>query len=232
MEVRAGELVSLIGPSGCGKSTLLNIVAGLDPPSSGRILIDGEVRADLLGSVGYMPQQDLLMPWRTVLDNTILGLEMSGVGRREARERAREQFPRFGLAGFEDAWPSQISGGMRKRAALLRTFLPGNDLVLLDEPFVALDALTRQAMQQWLLDIWQEQGSTLLFVTHDVEEALFLSDHVYVMSGRPGRVELRLDVGIPRPRRLEETTLDPGFIEMKRQLMEPLRAAAQGDQAP
>jgi ABC-type nitrate/sulfonate/bicarbonate transport system ATPase subunit len=227
MEVGAGELVSIVGPSGCGKSTLLNIVAGLDPPSSGRILLEGRERHELLGSVGYMPQQDLLMPWRTVLDNTILGLEMAGVGRREARDRARAQIARFGLAGFEDAWPSQISGGMRQRAALLRTFLPGNDLVLLDEPFVALDALTRQAMQQWLLDIWQEQGSTILFVTHDVEEALFLSDRVYVMSGRPGRMELSLEVDMARPRRLEQTTLDPHFIEMKRRLMEPLRAAAE-----
>lgn len=226
MEIGAGEFVSVVGPSGCGKSTLFNMVAGLDHPSSGRILLGGESCTDLLGHVGYMPQQDLLMPWRNVLDNTILGLEMSGVSRKEARERARAQFGRFGLAGFEEVWPSQISGGMRQRAALLRTFLTGNQVMLLDEPFGALDALTRQAMQQWLLDIWQEQGSTILFVTHDVEEALFLSDRVYVMSGRPGRVELCLDVNMPRPRELEKTTLDPEFIEMKRQLLEPLRAAA------
>lgn len=226
MEIGRGEFVSLVGPSGCGKSTLFNMVAGLDRPSSGEILLEGRPEPELLGRVGYMPQQDCLMPWRSVLDNTILGLEMSGVGRREARERARSEFRRFGLAGFEDVWPSQISGGMRQRAALLRTFLTGNEVMLLDEPFGALDALTRQTMQQWLLDIWQERGSTILFVTHDVEEALFLSDRVYVMSGRPGRVELCLEVAMPRPRELEATTLDPAFIEMKRRLLEPLRAAA------
>ena len=133
-----------------------------------------------------MPQADLLMPWRTVLDNAALGLQLNGVGRREAREQALEEFPRFGLSGFERVWPSQISGGMRQRAALLRTFLAGREVMLLDEPFGALDALTRQEMQQWLLQIWQQDRKTILFVTHDVEEALFLSDRVYVMSGRPG----------------------------------------------
>ncbi len=137
-----------------------------------------------------MPQKDLLMPWRTVLDNVALGLEMDGVPRREARERARAELPRFGLTGFERRWPGNLSGGMRQRAALLRTFLAGRDVMLLDEPLGALDSLTRQAMREWLLDVWQADRKSILFVTHDVEEAVYLSDRVYVMSGRPGRMEV------------------------------------------
>jgi len=232
MTIDPGEFVSIVGPSGCGKSTLFNLLAGLDRPSGGSILLDGRPAVNLLGEIGYMPQADLLMPWRTVLDNTVLGLQLNGVKRREARERALEEFPRFGLAGFEDVWPSQISGGMRQRAALLRTFLAGREVMLLDEPFGALDALTRQEMQQWLLRIWQEDRKTILFVTHDVEEALFLSDRVYVMSGRPGRIELCVDVALERPRELERTTTAPEFAELKLKLIEPLRrasAAAHGE---
>jgi ABC-type nitrate/sulfonate/bicarbonate transport system ATPase subunit len=226
MDVGAGEFVSIVGPSGCGKSTLFNLLAGLDRPSEGKILLDGRPTDQLLGEIGYMPQADLLMPWRTVLDNTALGLQLSGVKRSEARKQALAEFPRFGLEGFERAWPSQISGGMRQRAALLRTFLAGREVMLLDEPFGALDALTRQAMQQWLMKIWQDDRKTILFVTHDVEEAVFLSDRVYVMSGRPGRIELTLEVDLPRPRVIETTLLDPKFIEMKAKLLEPLRDAA------
>ena len=225
MTVAAGEFVSIVGPSGCGKSTLFNLLAGLDPPSAGRILLDGRP-ADLLGAIGYMPQADLLMPWRTVLDNAALGLELDGLGRREARERAREELPRFGLAGFEDAWPSQVSGGMRQRAALLRTFLAGHDVMLLDEPFGALDALTREELQEWLLRIWQQDRKTILFVTHDVEEALFLSDRVYVMSARPGRIGLCEEVGLDRPRTRELVATDPRFAELKLKLIERLRQEA------
>lgn len=229
LAVGTGEFVCIVGPSGCGKSTLFNVLAGLDRPSSGEILLDDRRSDRLLGEIGYMPQNDLLMPWRNVLDNTTLGLEMNGVSRREARERARAELPRFGLDGFEDQWPSRCSGGMRQRAALLRTFLAGRDVMLLDEPFGALDALTRQVMQEWLLGVWQQDRKTILFVTHDVEEALFLSDRVYVMSGRPGRIILSLEVDLPRPRRLEETTTDERFVQLKARLLEPLRqeAAAQ-----
>ncbi|HET6831302.1 MAG TPA: ABC transporter ATP-binding protein [Solirubrobacterales bacterium] len=226
MAVGPAEFVSIIGPSGCGKTTLLDLLAGLDRPSAGRILLDGRPAESLLGEIGYMPQADLLMPWRTVLDNTALGLELNGVARREARERALGELPRFGLAGFERAWPSQISGGMRRRAALLRTFLAGREVTLLDEPFGGLDALTRQDLQQWLLRVWQEDCKTIVFVTHDVEEALLLSDRVYVMSGRPGRVELCVDVELERPRELERTTGSAGFAELKRKLIEPLRRAS------
>jgi ABC-type nitrate/sulfonate/bicarbonate transport system ATPase subunit len=224
LSVGDAEFVSLVGPSGCGKSTLFSILAGLLTPTRGRVLLDGAEHRSLLGRVGFMPQRDLLMPWRSVLDNVIVGLEGTGVRRREARRRAVADFPRFGLSGFEERWPGEISGGMRQRAALLRTFLAGREVLLLDEPFGALDALTRQGMQAWLLEVWDADRKTILFVTHDVEEAVLLSDRVYVMSGRPGRIELCLDVDLPRPRGLD-TLAEPRFLELKRRLLEPLREA-------
>jgi ABC-type nitrate/sulfonate/bicarbonate transport system ATPase subunit len=232
LKVGSGEFVSIVGPSGCGKSTLFNILAGLLRPSSGRVLLDGSEPASLLGLVGYMPQKDLLMPWRSVLDNVTLGLELAGLSRARAREQARTELGRFGLAGFEKRWPASLSGGMRQRAALLRTFLAGREVMLLDEPFGALDALTRQAMQVWLLEIWQADRKTILFVTHDVREAIYLSDRVYVMSGRPGRMMLCVDVALPRPRPLE-SVLDPRFLELEQRLLVPLREEArhQLDQA-
>ena len=231
LEVGSGEFVSIVGPSGCGKSTLLSILAGLVPPTRGRVLVDGRQPDRLLGSVGYMPQRDLLMPWRTVLRNATLPLEITGVSAREAREAALRELPRFGLAGFEDRRPASLSGGMRQRAALLRTFLAGRELVLLDEPFGALDALTRQSMQAWLLRIWQTDRKTILLVTHDVEEAVYLSDRVYVMSGRPGRMLDLVGIEIPRPRGLE-VALSPEFLAIRRRLLEPLRLAGVGEELP
>jgi ABC-type nitrate/sulfonate/bicarbonate transport system ATPase subunit len=221
IEAAEGQFVSIVGPSGCGKSTLFNILAGLIEPTSGQVYLNDLPAGELLGTFGYMPQKDLLMPWRSVLDNTTLGLEIGGVPRRTARKRALQDFPRFGLTGFENGWPASLSGGMRQRAALLRTFLAGREVMLLDEPFGALDALTRQEMQAWLLEIWHADRKTIVFVTHDVEEAIFLSDRVYVLSGRPGRVVLQVDIDIERPRPLSLTTTSR-FIELKRQLLEPL----------
>ncbi|HMT05578.1 MAG: ABC transporter ATP-binding protein [Solirubrobacterales bacterium] len=227
IEIGAGEFVSIVGPSGCGKSTLFNIIAGLIRPSGGKVLLDGRQPDELLGSVGYMPQRDCLMPWRTVLDNTTLGLELNGVRKKEAHKQALAEFERFGLSGFEKHWPAKLSGGMKQRAALLRTFLAGRDVMLLDEPFGALDALTRANMQQWLLDVWQEDRKTILFVTHDVEEAIYLSDRVYVMSGRPGRVSLDIEVSLSRPRK-PEITMSPEFLLLKQKLLRPLEEAAAG----
>jgi len=227
LTIEEGEFVSIIGPSGCGKSTLFNILAGLDRPTEGEILMEGCPRspADLLGHVGYMPQRDLLMPWRTVLDNTTLPLEIQGIDRTEARRRALALFPEFGLSHFEHRWPREISGGMRQRAALLRTFLAGRDLLLLDEPFGALDSLSRAGMQQWLLSVWEAHRKTILFVTHDIDEALFLSDRVYVMSARPGKILDQVIVDSARPRSYELTTTSQ-HVERKERLLELLRPDA------
>jgi ABC-type nitrate/sulfonate/bicarbonate transport system ATPase subunit len=226
IELGEGEFCSIVGPSGCGKSTLLAILAGLITPSSGSVLLDGEVPAGgLLGRIGYMPQRDLLMQWRTTLENASVGLELAGVPREQAHERARAQIGRFGLAGFEHSRPSALSGGMRQRAALLRTFLAGREVLLLDEPFGSLDALTREAMQEWLLGVWEADRKTILLVTHDVEEAVFLSDRVYVMSGRPGRIRATLEVPMPRPRSLELTATSQ-FAALREELLAPLRQEA------
>jgi ABC-type nitrate/sulfonate/bicarbonate transport system ATPase subunit len=226
IELAEGEFVSIVGPSGCGKSTLLAMLAGLVEPTAGRILLDGrEPPGGLLGRIGYMPQRDLLMQWRTTLENATLGLELAGVGRTAARERALGEVARFGLAGFEDRRPSALSGGMRQRAALLRTFLAGRDVLLLDEPLGALDALTREAMREWLLGVWETDRKTILLVTHDVEEAVFLSDRVYVMSGRPGRMRTQVEVALARPRALE-LTATPAFATLKERLLVPLREEA------
>ncbi|HVC85777.1 MAG TPA: ABC transporter ATP-binding protein [Solirubrobacteraceae bacterium] len=226
IELGEGEFVSIVGPSGCGKSTLLAMLAGLLEPTAGGISVDGrEPSGGLLGRIGYMPQRDLLMEWRTTLDNATVGLELAGVGRAAARERARAEVGRFGLAGFEDRRPSALSGGMRQRAALLRTFLAGREVLLLDEPFGALDALTREAMREWLLGVWEADRKTILLVTHDVEEAVFLSDRVYVMSGRPGRMRTEVTVALPRPRALE-LTATPEFAALKESLLTPLREQA------
>jgi ABC-type nitrate/sulfonate/bicarbonate transport system ATPase subunit len=226
LELGEGEFVAVVGPSGCGKSTLLGLLAGLLEPSAGRVLLDGaEPAGGLLGRVGYMPQRDLLMEWRTTLDNATLGLELAGVPRAVARARARAEVGRFGLAGFEQRRPSALSGGMRQRAALLRTFLAGREVMLLDEPFAALDALTREAMREWLLGVWEADRKTILLVTHDVEEAVFMADRVLVLSGRPGRVIDSVTVELPRPRELAITG-SAQFAALRARLLEPLREAA------
>ena len=222
LAVQPGEFISIIGPSGCGKSTLLNIVAGLDQPDSGSVAPDGDKDAPRLGHIGYMQQKDLLLPWRTVLDNAILGLELQGIPRSEARRRALELTEAFGLRGFEGQYPFALSGGMRQRAAFLRTMLMGQDLVLLDEPFGALDALTRVQMQEWLLELWDSMHSTIVLITHDVDEALLVSDRVYVLTARPGRVKMVLDVDLPRPRTYEAVTQD-SFTSLKAKLLASLR---------
>ena len=222
LTVGEGEFVSIIGPSGCGKSTLLNIVAGLDSPDSGTVTVEGNQGVSALGRVGYMQQKDLLLPWRTVLDNAILGLELHGMPRREARIRALELTEFFGLKGYESQYPYALSGGMKQRAAFLRTMLMDQEIVLLDEPFGALDALTRVQMQEWLLQLWDSLRKTIVLITHDMDEAILLSDRVYVLTHRPGRVTMVLDVDLPRPRSYEQVT-EPSFARLKSRLLEPLR---------
>ncbi|MBI4298347.1 MAG: ABC transporter ATP-binding protein [Chloroflexi bacterium] len=222
-----GEFVSIIGPSGCGKSTLLNIVAGLEEPTMGTVWLGATSAKTRLGVVGYMHQKDLLLPWRTVLENAVLGLEIQRVPHSEALLRAGELIGTFGLQGFEGSYPGALSGGMRQRAAFLRTVLADQPLLLLDEPFGALDALTRSRMQEWLLKVWGLWRKMIILVTHDVEEALLLSDRVYVMTARPGKVKLVLNVSIPWPRSYQ-VVADDTFIKMKSQLLASLREETAG----
>jgi ABC-type nitrate/sulfonate/bicarbonate transport system ATPase subunit len=202
LRVAEGEFVALVGPSGSGKSTLLDIVAGLITQDSGAVRLDGQLTTapQRLGQSAYMQQRDLLLPWRTTTGNAALGLEASGMSRSNAEQRAVAELWRFGLDGFGDAYPAQLSGGMRQRAAFLRTILPHKELVLFDEPFGALDALTRSDLQAWLAGLWEQERSSVLLVTHDVEEAVFLADRVIVLTPRPGRVAFELTVSLPRPR--------------------------------
>ncbi len=221
MEVLPEEFVTVIGPSGSGKSTLFNVIAGLLQPEAGSIRIDGEAVADRTGYVAYMPQRDLLLPWRTVLDNVILPLEIQGADLLEARDRARELMPRFGLEGFGGHYPQVLSGGMRQRAAFLRTVLSGRETLLLDEPFGALDALTRRQLQDWLLELQRSLRRTILFITHDVEEAVYLGDRVVVLTARPGRVAKVMSVDLPRPRH-QRMVGEPAFGKRVTELLDEL----------
>jgi putative hydroxymethylpyrimidine transport system ATP-binding protein len=228
LDVPAGGFVSVVGPSGCGKSTLLRILAGLLTPSTGDATIDGRSIVGLPGHAAYMPQRDLLLPWRRALGNATVGAEIAGAPRREAEQQAAALFGRFGLAGFERAWPAMLSGGMRQRLALLRTFLCGRDVLLLDEPFGALDAITRRDMHVWLQPVLQSDRRTVLLVTHDVEEALILSDVVVVLSDRPARIVEQMAVDLPRPRTSDVVT-DDTFVTAKSKL---LRALEEGRGSP
>jgi ABC-type nitrate/sulfonate/bicarbonate transport system ATPase subunit len=222
LRVADGEFVSIIGPSGCGKSTLLDMIAGLEQPTSGEIWLDGAPAPYRLGRVAYMHQRDLLLPWRTVLENAILPLEVKRIPRRQAIERAMPWLRRFGLAEFASSCPAQLSGGMRQRTAFLRTLLTQCPLMLLDEPFGALDALTRSSMQEWLLMLWEELDRTVILVTHDVEEAVLLSDRVVVLSQRPGTIVADIPVDLPRPRTYAIVT-DQAFVSLKARLLATLR---------
>lgn len=217
LEVREGEFVSLIGPSGSGKSTLFHLIGGLLRPDAGGIALDGRTITGERGHIAYMPQQPALLPWRTIESNVILDREIHGAPRRETLEEARRWMARAGLAGFEQAYPHMLSGGMQQRAAFVRALLSPHELMCLDEPFSALDAFTRSEMQAWLLDIWEETRRSVLFVTHHIEEALLLSDTIYVLSGRPSAVLRRIEVPFPRPRR-EEIAETPEFLALRREL--------------
>ncbi len=225
LSLSPGEFVSLVGPSGCGKSTLFNIVSGLIPPDSGKIKIDGSDVTGTSGNVGYMLQKDLLVPWRSVVDNITLGAALTRGAKQADRDEAIEFARRYGLGDFLDHYPHALSGGMRQRVALMRTLATRHDVLLLDEPFGALDAQTRLEMQQWLLAVWAETQRTVLFVTHDVDESIFLSDRILVMSPRPGRIVAELVVELPRPRTLHQMT-EPAFVAVKRDILTLLHGGA------
>lgn len=222
MHVNKGEFVSLVGASGCGKSTLFRIIAGLLEPGNGEIKMNGKAStraAERLGRVAFMPQQDLLLPWRTVLENCLLPWELSRtVSKQAACQHIRELLSLFGLADAESAYPHELSGGMRQRAALLRTIAAGKELLLLDEPFGALDAITKREMHCWLLELWGElHKPTVLLITHDLEEALLLSDRIYLMNGGSGSSLQEISVDLPRPRHIR-MNYEPQFAAMREDL--------------
>ncbi|MGI6097288.1 MAG: ABC transporter ATP-binding protein [Dethiobacteria bacterium] len=219
LSVMKKQFVSILGPSGCGKSTLFEVISGLQLPDNGEVLIDGKDSRGRTGRVSYMPQKDLLLPWKTILDNAALPLVIKGESWPEARRKAAPYFAPFELDGFERAYPQQLSGGMRQRAALLRTFLFARDILLLDEPFGALDALTRSKMHLWLLDIFQRYDPSVLFITHDIDEAIFLADKLYIFSARPARVVAEIEIELPRPRSQELLTSGE-FAALKKEVLQ------------
>lgn len=218
ISVKRGEFICIIGPSGCGKSTLFNILVGLEKPDKGKIYLEGEDITATRGHIAYMPQRDLLFPWRTVMENVLLGVEIQNEDLKKARREAEQLIPLFGLEGFEEHYPDQLSGGMRQRAALLRTVLTHNDILALDEPLGALDALTRNTMQKWILSIQEKLNKTILFITHDIEEAILLADRIIVLNGRPGRIIDKLKIELPQPRR----RTDKIFVDYREELLEHL----------
>jgi ABC-type nitrate/sulfonate/bicarbonate transport system ATPase subunit len=221
LAVQRGEFVALVGPSGCGKSTLLNIVSGVLAPRDGAVKADGR----RLGNVSYMQQKDLLLPWRSVAENSRLGLELRGVERSESADAVREMAESFGLDDVLDSMPWQLSGGMRQRVALLRAVLPENSVLLLDEPFGALDAITRSSLQQWLLNVLDTSDKAVVLVTHDVEEAILLADRVLVMSINPGQIIAEVNTDLGRTTSVaggDELKTTPEFVALKKRILELL----------
>lgn len=200
LKLRGNQFVSILGPSGCGKSTLFNIISGLEMPDSGKIIINGQDYTGKTGRVSYMHQKDLLLPWKNIIDNVCLPLFIKGENRKNSYRKAAKYFPEFGLEGFEKKYPSQLSGGMRQRAALLRTYLFADDIMLLDEPFGNLDAITRRDMQAWLLGLFEKLDASVLFITHSIDEAIFLSDRIYLLTKRPASIGKIFEIDIKRPR--------------------------------
>jgi ABC-type nitrate/sulfonate/bicarbonate transport system ATPase subunit len=227
LEIGDREVIGVVGPSGCGKSTLLELVCGLQEPEAGTVAVDGATdAAGRLAHCAYMPQRDLLLPWYRALDNAALALRNRGLGKAEAREQAGELFERFGLDGFETARPSELSGGMRQRVAFLRTLVAGKPLLALDEPFAALDAITRAEMQQWLGQALRADPRTVVLVSHDVEEALYLSDRVAVLSSRPARMVAELRAPDPRAADRDAAVTDPAFVSVREEALRALHAGA------
>ncbi|OCT14441.1 nitrate ABC transporter ATP-binding protein [Paenibacillus pectinilyticus] len=222
LHVEEGEFVSIIGPSGSGKSTLFHIIGGLIQPVSGEVWLDGVNVTGKKGLISYMPQQPALFPWRTIEANVALGQEVAGTSPHKAISSAREWLPKVGLGGYERELPHVLSGGMQQRVSFLRALLSPQELMCLDEPFGSLDALTRQDMQAWLLDIWEQNKRSILFVTHSIEEALFLSDRIYVLSNKPASVLEELTVPFARPRQ-ESVLQDPEFLALRQHIQGLLR---------
>jgi len=221
LELREGELVSLLGVSGGGKTTLFNVISGLMQPDEGEVLLDGRDITNRPGQISYMMQKDLLLPYLSIADNAALPLRLRGMGKKEARAEVSSVFADFGLEGTQNKYPSQLSGGMRQRAALLRTYIFSRDVALLDEPFSALDTLTKSAMHSWYLDVMERIRLSTLFITHDIDEAILLSDRICLLCGSPGVIAGEIVIREARPRRAD-FNLTPAFLDYKRQILEML----------
>lgn len=221
IEIHEKELVSLLGVSGGGKTTLFNVISGLIPPDSGSVLLDGEDITSKPGNVSYMLQKDLLLPYRTVEDNVALPLLIRGEKKKTAREKVQPYFAEFGLEGTQKKYPAQLSGGMRQRAALLRTYMFSDRLALLDEPFSALDTLTKSAMHRWYLNVMEQIHLSTVFITHDIDEAILLSDRIYILGGKPGRIVDEICIAEAKPRR-EDFNLTDEFLRYKRRILEKI----------
>lgn len=221
IELNQGEIVCLLGISGSGKTTLFNIISGLLPPDEGQILLDGKDITCTSGHISYMLQKDLLLPYRTIENNVALPLLLKGVKKREARLQVSPMFAQFGLDGTQKKYPAQLSGGMRQRAALLRTYMFSQEIALLDEPFSALDTLTKGSMHKWYLDVMDKIKLSTLFITHDIDEAILLSDRIYLLSGTPGKITGEIIIKETKPRSAD-FNLTPEFIEYKRRILELL----------
>jgi NitT/TauT family transport system ATP-binding protein len=223
LTVEPGEFCAVVGPTGCGKSTTLGLISGLEPPSEGEVDVFGQPVKGIAGGIGYMFQTDAVFPWKSVLENVAAGPRYGGMSHREARAKARDWIARVGLAGFEDRYPYQLSGGMRKRVALAQSLINGPRILLMDEPFSALDVQTRSLMETELLSLWSATSASVVFVTHDLEEAISLSDRVFVITAGPGTVKSTYKVDLPRPRNVAEIRFDPRFIEIYEEIWQDLK---------
>ena len=223
MQVAPGEFNAVVGPTGCGKSTTLALISGLEPPSEGQVRVNGRPVTGIVPGTGFVFQTDAVFPWKTVLDNVAAGPRYHGTSTREARKQAREWISRVGLAGFEDRYPHQLSGGMRKRVALAQSLITEPRILLMDEPFSALDVQTRSLMENELLSLWSLTSASVVFVTHDLEEAIALADRVTVITAGPGTVKGTYDVDLPRPRNVAEVRFDPRFVRIYEEIWGDLR---------
>lgn len=223
IELHNQEIISLLGVSGGGKATLFNIISGILTPDEGKVFLDGEDITGVPGKISYMLQKDLLLPYRTIEDNVALPLIVNGEKKKKAREKAAPYFEEFGLEGTQKKYPAQLSGGMRQRAALLRTYLFSDRLALLDEPFSALDTLTKSAMHKWYLKIMEQIHLSTIFITHDIDEAILLSDRIYLLTGKPGKIQNEIVIKEKKPR-AEDFNLTEEFLEYKREILEKIQA--------
>lgn len=218
LEVNSGEFVAIVGASGCGKSTLLNIMCGMIQPSAGEVLLDGYPLRSSKSKIGYISQMDTLLPWRRIIHNVALGLELEGVAKEERLRIAHELIETSGLSGFEDKYPFELSGGMRKRAMIIRTLALSPDIIFMDEPFGPLDVFTRTQLQEEILRMWMESDNTIVYITHDIAEAIMLADRIILLSYRPATIKNEYEVRLPRPRIIDEHKYNPHFLELEKEI--------------